>query len=431
LNHLAALTPLRHPSFRLLFAGQLVSDLGDWLDFLALVVLIVYQWNLGAVALAALSVAMFLPRALVAPVAGVWADRWSRKWLMVGCDLIRAAIVLSLVWAGELWIVLGLVFAKGAFSGIFFPARQATLAASVPAGDLLAANALSQLSTQVTKVVGPALGGLLVATAGPRSAFAVDAISFAISASFLVRLPDFATLPPPTTAEPSRFLASLRDGVAHVLRVGLLRAAILGNTAALLVVFAYDSLFPLAVRDLGVNEALLGGLLGSIGLGTTMGALAVGQWGSRKPALLIMGAGQIGVGALVAALGAAVQNQVTAPPVFLLFFVLLMGVGAAAMFVPYMYAVQSETPPNLMGRVMGAAHSLETAVQLLAPPIGAAIAQVWGVGFLFAASGASLVAIGLSLIAANSRTHSGLDKPRGEPNPSGATPRPGTLRGSP
>jgi len=78
----ALLTPLCHRTFRLLFAGQFVSDLGDWLDFLALIALIVSRWNLGPSALAALAVAVALPFAVIAPLSGVWADRLPRKTLL-------------------------------------------------------------------------------------------------------------------------------------------------------------------------------------------------------------------------------------------------------------------------------------------------------------------------------------------------------------
>ncbi len=168
-----------------MWSGQVVSDLGDWLDFLALIALIVYRWELGATALAALSVAVALPRIVVGPIAGVWVDRWPRRTVMVAADIARAAIVLGLVFASDLIIVLVLVFAKGVFSAAFGPARQASVRATVPEEDLLAASSLGQLSVQVGKVFGPVIGGLLVAVAGPRAAFAVDAATFLVSAAFL------------------------------------------------------------------------------------------------------------------------------------------------------------------------------------------------------------------------------------------------------
>src|SRR5207248_2382765 len=104
-------------------------------------------------------------------------------------DLARAAVVTCLIFAPSIWVLLPLVFLKTLFSTAFGPAQQATIRATVPEGDLLAANSLSQLATQVTKVAGPALGGLIVATWSPRAAFGIDAVTFLVSAAILTRLP--------------------------------------------------------------------------------------------------------------------------------------------------------------------------------------------------------------------------------------------------
>ena len=204
----ALLAPLRHRAFRLLFGGQVVSDLGDWLDFLALIALIVYRWDLGPSALAALSVAVALPFAVIAPLSGVWADRLPRKTLMVAADLGRALVVFGLVFAPNLATILVLVVVRGVFSTFFGPARQATIAAVVPHDDLLAANSLSQLSFQLSKILGPVLGGLLLAAVGPRTAFMVDAVTFLVSAALIVQLPNFGTVP---TAPVESDWADLRD----------------------------------------------------------------------------------------------------------------------------------------------------------------------------------------------------------------------------
>ena len=171
------LVPLRNRNFRYLTAGEIVSDLGDWLDFLAIIALIVYRWGLGPTALAAFSVATVLPRVVLAPVAGVLADRLDRRTVMIAADLARVPVVLAMVFAPNLTTLLALVVLKGCFSTFFTPAWQATIRATVPEEDLLAANSLSQLSLQMTKVLGPALGGVLVAVSGPRAAFVADAVS--------------------------------------------------------------------------------------------------------------------------------------------------------------------------------------------------------------------------------------------------------------
>ena len=142
------LVPLRNRNFRYLTAGEIVSDLGDWLDFLAIIALIVYRWGLGPTALAAFSVATVLPRVVLAPVAGVLADRLDRRTVMIAADLARVPVVLAMVFAPDLTTLLELVVLKGCFSTFFTPAWQATIRATVPEEDLLAANSLSQVIVQ-------------------------------------------------------------------------------------------------------------------------------------------------------------------------------------------------------------------------------------------------------------------------------------------
>jgi predicted MFS family arabinose efflux permease len=386
---------LRHRTFRLLFGGQVVSDLGDWLDFLALIALIVYRWGLGPSALAALSVAVGLPFAVIAPLSGVWADRLPRKSLMVAADLSRAVVVFGLVFAPDLQTALALVFVRGVFSTFFGPARQATIASAVPRDDLLAANSLSQLSFQLAKILGPALGGVLVAAVGPRPAFMVDAVTFLVSAAFIARLPNIApTARTQEGTEQPRFWREFREGFSCLLHRRSLSMAVASNSAAVLIVFTFDSLGALALRELGLGAALFGLTIGGIGLGTAAGAVAIGQWGKRVHPFATMGAGQIGGGLVVALFGVAVMLHTRGTGAWVIAYVLI-GLAAAAVFVPYGYVVQVETPPGLLGRVFATAGGIQNAVLLLAPIVGAAIAELWGVGFVFAAAGIALALLGL------------------------------------
>jgi MFS family permease len=392
----ALLAPLRHRTFRLLFGGQLVSDLGDWLDFLALIALIVYRWNLGPSALAALSVAVALPFAVIAPLSGVWADRLPRKTVMVAADLGRALVVFGLVVAPNLATVLALVFVRGVFSTFFGPARQATIAAVVPHDDLLAANALSQLSFQLTKILGPVLGGLLLAAVGPRSAFLVNAVTFLVSAVFIVQLPTItpaAQTKEETEAQAPRFWREFREGLSSLIHRRALFLAVASNSAAMLIIFTFDSLGVLALRELGI-EALFGLTVGSIGLGTAAGAIAIGQWGKRIHPFVTIGAGQIGGGFVVALLGVAVMLHARGTGAWVMVY-LLIGLAAAAVFVPYGYVVQVETPPEVLGRVFATAGGIQNALLLLAPPVGAVLAELWGIGVVLTAAGIALALLGL------------------------------------
>ena len=392
----ALLAPLRHRTFRLLFGGQVVSDLGDWLDFLALITLIIYRWDLGPSALAALSIAVALPFTVIAPLSGVWADRLPRKTLMIAADLGRALVVFGLVFVPNLATALALVIVRGVLSTFFGPARQATIAAMVPPDDLLAANSLSQLSFQLSKILGPVLGGILVAAIGPRSAFMVNAVTFLVSAAFIVQLPTITPVAQTKeeTEQAPRFWREFQQGLSYLIHRRSLLMAVASNSATMLIIFTFDSLGVLALRELGLGEALFGLTIGSIGLGTAAGAITIGQWGKRIHPFVMMGAGQIGGGIVVALLGFAVTLHVRGTGTWLIVY-LLIGIAAAAVFVPYGYVVQVETPPELLGRVFATAGGIQNGFLLMAPPLGAVLAELWGVGFVFTTMGIGLAILGL------------------------------------
>jgi hypothetical protein len=170
--------------------------------------------------------------------------------------------------------------------------------------------------------------------------------------------------------------------------------AVASNSAAFLIIFTFDSLGVLALRELGIGEAFFGLTIGSIGLGTAAGAIAIGQWGKRIHPFVTLGAGQVGGGLVVALLGVAVTLQARGTGAWVMVY-LLIGLSAAAVFVPYGYVVQVETPPELLGRVFATAGGIQNAVLLMAPPLFAVLAELWGVGFVFTAAGITLALLGL------------------------------------
>jgi MFS family permease len=191
-----AMAPLRDRPFRLLFTGQAISLLGDGMAPVALAFAILDATgsasDLGWV-LAARSGAMV---ALLL-VGGVIADRMSRRLVMVVADLTRVAAqaataALVLTGTAQLWELLVLQATFGAAMGLFYPALTGLVPATVRPEALQQANALRAIATSGGQVVGPALGGLVVAAAGPGWALVADALGFAVDAYFLARLPAIA-----------------------------------------------------------------------------------------------------------------------------------------------------------------------------------------------------------------------------------------------
>ncbi len=262
---------LRGPGFRLLFAGQAVSQLGDWINRVALL-LLVYRLTGREAAVAAVLLAQALPRALVLPFGGVLADRWPKRRLMIAADLLRAALALALLLVNDprdlpwLWATVALMQGLAA---LFNPARGAALPALVPAAELPAANALVGLSGELAFFVGPALGGLVVARWGVGAAFALNAASFLVSAALLARL---------RLAEPPR-AGVARGAVGRDLREG---GAVVRRDPTLALLFA--CLFALAAIAIGLNTLLVGLLAGPLGRPTT----------DLGPLLALVGLGGIG-----------------------------------------------------------------------------------------------------------------------------------------
>ncbi|EFH83749.1 MFS transporter [Ktedonobacter racemifer] len=400
MRRVALLRSLSHRSFRLLFLGQAISNLGDWLNYLAIISIIVYRWHMGANALAAFSIVMFLPMILLGPVAGVWVDRWPRKATMIVCDLVRAGLVLGLVWAANIYIMLVLVVLASAVSTFFDPAKQALIRGTVPEEDLLSANSLSQTMFQVAKILGPALGGIIVLLGGAYAAFVCDSVSFLVSALFLSFLPRLVLPVATDTAEekeaPAKgnFWLEFRAGFAYILQRRLLLAAVLSASVALFIIGTFDSMSALALQALGFDSSLFGFAVGSIGLGTVLGGLIVGQWGKRFSPLRLMALGDIGVGVMIGLIGLGIIIQLHIWPPFWTVLWLLGGLAVAGMIIPYGYLLQKETPPEMMGRVSGMANGIQTAFQFLAPLLGAVIADLFGVGNVFAVAGVALLLVG-------------------------------------
>lgn len=286
---------LRYPQFRRLWLAQVVSQAGDWLNRVAVLVLIgalsesTGEAALGMGALFALELALrLLPAAAFGPLAGPVADRVPRKALMVATDLLRAGVVLGLLLVrepGDLPLCYGLVVAQMSLGTFFNAARSASLPNTLPREALHAANALSSATWSLMLSVGALLGGVFVELVGVRGVFVIDAATYGVSALLLVGL----RLPPvPQHAEPFRWrdlvlFTDLRRAWRHVverrLAAVLLAKAFWGGGGGYLVVLsiAARERFGSAAGPPGDAAAAAGlatGLLYSArGLGTGLGPI--------------------------------------------------------------------------------------------------------------------------------------------------------------
>ncbi len=179
----------RNADFRRLWLGNIISLLGDWFNFIALIN-VIGEMTGSPFALGVVFIAKMLPAAIASPIAGLLVDRFDRRRLMIGSDVARAVIVAGLIYADQVSSV-GLVYlltvCQVIISAVFQPAQSASLPNVTTREELLTANTLMAASWSVMLALGAALGGFATAAFGPRVVFAVDSASYLVSAWFIFR----------------------------------------------------------------------------------------------------------------------------------------------------------------------------------------------------------------------------------------------------
>ena len=283
------LQALRIRDFRLLWAGGLISSLGSWLLTLAIPTHIFLVT--GSLRATGLTVAAeYLPLLLLGPVAGVFADRWDRRRLMIGTNLFCAgavAVMLLGTAPGRYWVLYAALVAENAGVVLNTPAWLARTPAIVGTGSLLSsANALNSVSSGTVRLIGGPLGGVLLAVWGARWLIGIDAASYLLSAAAMFMTS--ATGREPGAREPGAREAEDREHTtvatvardlaagARVLRRQPVARALLLVTVIFLAANASLSavLIPFGIRRLGGSEHT-GFLLAGLGVGFLLGAPAI------------------------------------------------------------------------------------------------------------------------------------------------------------
>ena len=180
----------RNRDFRLLWLGQVVSQLGDWFDTIALSTLVLQLTGSGR-AVGLVLVARFLPSVFAGPLAGVIADRFNRRRVMIVSDVLRAIVVLGFLFVrrpDQLWLVYALTVLQLALSTFFEPARSAAVPSVVTPREIVAANAISSVTWSAMLTLGAAVGGVVAGRFGTDAAFVLDSLTYLVSAALIARI---------------------------------------------------------------------------------------------------------------------------------------------------------------------------------------------------------------------------------------------------
>jgi MFS family permease len=360
-----ALAPLRHPAYARLWTGAFVSNIGTWMETLALGAYV--QKSTGQAAwTGTIAAAAFAPIALFGPVGGALADRFPRKVLLMVTTIVQAGLatllaVLFAIGHPTAPVLALIVLGNGICAGLGFPAFQAILPDLVPVEDLPGAIALSSAQYNLGRVVGPVLAGVVISLGGYAWAEGINALSFFAVIAVLLTLP----LPPPSPhASDLNILRSIARGFRFVRREPGLRinaVAMCVNTFLAAPFIALLATMAEGVFDQGSTGYSV--LVFAQGVGAVAMALVLGSLMER------LGARKLLVG-LMASLPPALALYAYAPTLALsaiaLFFVGALYLGALSTFST---VAQLRAPASIRGRVV----SVNTMILGSLYPIGAVI----------------------------------------------------------
>lgn len=359
----------------------MVSLLGDWFNLIASAALVT-ELTSSSVAISYLFLVRFLPMFLFSPIAGVIADRYDRRSIMILADLLRAVTVLGFLLihtAGQLWLFYVLTATQFMLSALFVPARSAALANIVEQKDLVAANALDSFTWSTMFALGAFLGGVIATLFGNQTAFVMDAATFVLSALLVSRIVMPRRERTSASASGGGWL-ELKDGIRYLwhfpflLAISFVKAAgsfVWGAINVLEVSYA-DIVYPLSstafTQWLSIEDggtATLGLIYVASGLGTGLGPLLMRRWlGDAKKRLMV----GISIGFFLTATGILALGLVNNLPGFLgATFVRTFGTGTIWVFSAVLLQVM--VPDNVKGRVFGfefAALTLTESISVLA-----------------------------------------------------------------
>ncbi len=391
---------LRRRNFSLLWLAGLISLMGNWMLIVALPYH-VYAVTGSALATSGWLIAHILPGVLFGSMAGVFVDRWDRRKTMIAISLLQALTIplLLLVESREwIWIVYLVGFLESTLSQFFSPAESALLPKLVGEEHLVSANSLNTLNDNLARILGSALGGLLLGAFGLNSVIIADTVSYLVAAMLitLIVAPEAAR-----AVADSETMSNARDALADFWQewiAGLKLVARDRNLSSIFIVigvalFADAIISALLVvwvqGDVGLNATEFGWMLTARGIGGLIGGLLVATFGPNFSNRQLTIWGLVGTGVLILVM----VNWPSLP-------LLIVGIGVVALpgmawLIAAQTTLQRSSADEFRGRVFGAFGTTAALLQLVGSGLAGLSADWLGAGILIAVAALFYIASGL------------------------------------
>jgi MFS family permease len=339
---------LRHRDFRLIWFGTLFGGGGQWVQQATLGWL-AYQLTGSALVLGVVNGLRSLPMLALGPFAGVAADRFDRKHLMLttqmGVALVSAAFAVVLL-AGQVqvWHLYTVTALSGAAWAFTMPVRHSVIPSLVPRADLMNALALNSAGFSLSRVVGPAIAGFLIAAFGPGENFLLQSLLFLAVGVMVV----MARIPEAVRANETSVVANIKEGAAFIWRHRTVRTQLFLALAPVVAGLPYSALLPIYATDiLDVGPGGFGLMMGAPGIGAVLGTLTLAsvERVERKGRVLLVSAFGFGLFIVLFAVSRSFPLSLA--------WLFLLGLAQMVYFTTNSAILQLATPEELRGRVMG------------------------------------------------------------------------------
>jgi MFS family permease len=357
---------LRHRNFQLFFGGQIISLIGTWMQTVAQAWLI-YRLTGSAALLGVLGFVGQIPILLLSPLAGLVADRWPRRGVVISTQtssMLLAFILAALTMTGHIrvWEIIVLATLLGIVNAFDVPARQSFLIEMVGREDLLNAIALNSSMFNGARIAGPAIAGILVAVVGEGWCFLLNGISYlaVIAGLFMMRIEKMTLV-----HDGAAPLEKLREGFRFARHTKPIRALLLLVAIVSFMALPYTVLMPIfAVQILHGGASAYGWLMGAVGAGAMFGALALAMRAQLRGLGKVVAYAATGLGASLVLFSASHWYWVSCAILVVSGFTMMM------QFTATNTLIQAMVPDQLRGRVM----SLYSMMFLGMSPIGSLLA---------------------------------------------------------
>lgn len=399
----SAFVLLKKKDFTALFIGGFISNMGTWFTQIAIIFyalqLVLHLSEAEAIqAVALLTTFALLPMLILGPIGGVIADKFDRKKIMIMADLLGVAVVTGLIFASQMWHLYLLLTLSSSVRQFFYPAKGAAIPMIVEQDKLLSANGFIQTTSQLSRLLGPLAAGFVIEAWGFKTAFIIDAVTYAISAALILLIT--TNLKAPQTEEKvnvKSVLVGMRDGAKITFTDKIIGFVVISFA---ITIFAIGAIDPVAVPYLnfvfGLEEKDFGLMMMFSAMSGVIAAIVLSIKGKLDKKLAFMSYALIALGICVAIM--AIAPFLPGPVVWLYLGMALIGFTNVGFSIPFSTLLQRIVKNEHLGKVSGVIDTVMTGASLVASVLAVLLAKYISISSILGIVAAIILASGLVFI---------------------------------